>query len=78
LWQTWALPHWARECRKKKCDEEVHADQVEEDDEPTLFMASAAVAEPITSQAHPAVVHLDESRFFVQLEENYDGDDTRS
>jgi hypothetical protein len=55
----------------------VHAGQAEEDDEPTLFMASAMIVELIVSQAHPAVVHLDESRLFVQLGEKRDGDDAR-
>jgi hypothetical protein len=45
--------HWARECRKKKRDEEVHTAQAEEEDEPTLFMASATIMEPISVQVHP-------------------------
>jgi hypothetical protein len=67
--------HWARECRKKKCDEEVHAAQVEVEDEPTLFMASATVIEPITARAHPAAMHLEESKLFAQLGKNGGGDD---
>jgi hypothetical protein len=39
--------HWARECQKKKRDAEVHTAQAGEEDEPTLFMASATVIEPI-------------------------------
>jgi hypothetical protein len=54
--------HWTRECPKKNQDEEVHAMQAEEEDEPTLFMVSATVIEPI-----PDTVHLDESKLFVQL-----------
>jgi hypothetical protein len=69
--------HWARECRKKKQDEEVHAVQAEEEDEPTLFMASGTVVEPITIQVQPGVVHLDESKLFVQLGENGGGDSAR-
>jgi hypothetical protein len=68
--------HWARECRKKNCDKEVHVVQAKDDDEPTLFMASVAVTEPIMSQAHPTAVHLNESCLFVQLGEKGDGDDT--
>jgi hypothetical protein len=67
--------HWARECRKKKLDEEVHAAQAEEEDEPTLFMASTTVIEPIAARAHPAVMHLEESKLFAQLGKNGGGDD---
>jgi hypothetical protein len=54
----------------------VHVVQAKEDDEPTLFMASVAVTEPIMSQAHPTAVHLNESCLFIQLGEKGDGDDT--
>jgi hypothetical protein len=43
----------------------VHTVQAEEEDKPTLFKASATVIEPIAVQAHPGVVHLDESKLFV-------------
>jgi hypothetical protein len=69
--------HWARKCKKKKRDEEVHVAQAEEDKELTLFMASVAVIEPITVQAHPAAVHLEESKLFAQLGENSGGDGAR-
>jgi transposase InsO family protein/ribosomal protein L15 len=69
--------YWARECRKKKRDEEVHAAQAEEEDEPTLFMASATIMEPVAVQAHPDAVHLEESKLFIQLGENGDGDSAR-
>jgi hypothetical protein len=48
----------------------VHSAQAEVEDEPTLFIASATTIEPITVQAHPDVVHLDEIKLFVQLGEN--------
>jgi hypothetical protein len=44
--------HWARECKKKKRDGEIHATQAEEEEESTLFMASTAVIEPVA--AHDA------------------------
>jgi hypothetical protein len=69
--------HWARECRKKKQDKEVHVVQAEEEDEPTLFMASGTAVEPIAIQVQPGVVHLDESKLFVQLGENGGGDSAR-
>jgi hypothetical protein len=47
----------------------VHATQAEEEDEPTLFMASATVIESI-----PDMVHLDESKLFIQLGEKCGGD----
>jgi hypothetical protein len=68
--------HWARECKKKR-DVEVYAAQAEEDEELTLFMASATVIEPIAVQAHPAAVHLKESKPFAQLGENSGGDGAR-
>jgi hypothetical protein len=40
----------------------VHAAQAEEEDEPTLFIASATIIEPITVQVHSDLVHLDESK----------------
>jgi hypothetical protein len=61
---------WARECRKKKHYEEVHAMQAKEEDEPTLFLASTTAVEAIVIQAHPDAVHLDESKLFVQVGEN--------
>jgi hypothetical protein len=69
--------HWARECRKKKQDEVVHAAQAEEEDELTLFMVNATPIELIAVQAHPGTVHLDESKLFVQLGENGGGDSAR-
>jgi hypothetical protein len=42
-----------------------------------LFMASAAVIEPVAAHAHPSVVHLDEGKLFIQLGENGGGDDAR-
>jgi hypothetical protein len=48
----------------------VHAAQAEEEDEPTLFMASETIIEPIAVQVHPNAVHLDESKLFVQLGDN--------
>jgi hypothetical protein len=66
--------HWARECRKMKRDEEVHATQAVEDHEPTLFMVSVAVVEPVAMQAHPVVMHLDEGCLFAQLREKGGGD----
>jgi hypothetical protein len=51
--------------------------KAEEEEESTLFMASAAVIEPITAHAHPSGMHLDEGRLFVQLGENGGGDDAR-
>jgi hypothetical protein len=50
--------HWARECKKKKRDEESHAAKAEEEEESTLFMASAAVIEPVAAHAHLSTVHL--------------------
>ena len=66
--------HWAHECKKKKRDEESHAAKAEEEEESTLFMASAAVIEPVAAHAHPSAVHLDEGRLFVQLGDNGGGD----
>jgi hypothetical protein len=57
--------HWARECKKKKCKEELHATQVEDEEESTLLLASATITELVTTPKWP-VVHLDEGRLFVQ------------
>jgi hypothetical protein len=62
---------------KKERDEEAHAAQVEEYEEPTLFMASVIVAESVTVHVHPAVVHFDVRRLFVQLKEKGDVDSAR-
>jgi hypothetical protein len=52
--------HWARECKKKKHDKEIHAAQAKEEEESTLFMASAAVIEPVAAHdAHLLQVDLD-------------------
>jgi hypothetical protein len=52
--------HWARECKKKKRDKEIHATQAEEEEESTLFMASAAVIEPVAAHdAHLLQLDLD-------------------
>jgi hypothetical protein len=52
--------HWARECKKKKRDEEIHATQAEVEEESTLFMASAVVIEPVTAHdAHLLQLDLD-------------------
>jgi hypothetical protein len=69
--------HWARECKKKKRDKEIHAAQAKEEEESTLFMASAAVIEPVAAHAHPSAVHMDEGKLFVQLGENGGGDGAR-
>jgi hypothetical protein len=50
---------------------------VEEDEEPTLLMESATVAEPFTVHTHPTAMHLNESRLFVQLKEKGDVDSAR-
>jgi uncharacterized membrane protein YgcG len=57
--------HWACECKKKKHDEESHTTKAKEEEESTLFMASAAVIEPVAAHAHPSAVHLDEEKLFV-------------
>jgi hypothetical protein len=57
--------HWARECKKKKRDEEIHATKAESEEESTLFMASTAAIEPVTAHVHPSAVHLDEGKLFV-------------
>jgi uncharacterized membrane protein YgcG len=69
--------HWARECKKKKCDEESHAVKAEEEEEFTLFMASATVIKPVAAHTHLSAVHLDEGKLFVQLGENGGGDGAR-
>jgi hypothetical protein len=52
--------HWARECKKKKRDKEIHATQAEEEEESTLFMASAAVIESVVAHdAHLLQLDLD-------------------
>jgi hypothetical protein len=58
--------HWARECRKKKKDEQAHAAQVGEDEDPALLVACASVhTEPMPTS--PTNVHLKEDKLFVQL-----------
>jgi hypothetical protein len=57
--------HWARECKKKKRDEESHAAKAKEEEKSTLFMASVAVIEPVAAHAHPSAMHLDEGKLFV-------------
>jgi hypothetical protein len=69
--------HLAHECHKKKQDKEVHVAQAEEEDEPTLFMGSGTTVEPIVVQAQSGMVHLDENKLSVQLEENGGGDSAR-
>jgi hypothetical protein len=69
--------HWACECKKKKRDEESHAAKAKEEEESTLFMASAAVIEPVAAHAHPSPMHLDEGKLFAQLGENGGGDGAR-
>jgi hypothetical protein len=76
------IGHWARECKKRKRDEQAHAAQAEEEDEEfTLLVASATVDAPLTTSAcqggAPAVTHLNEPRLFVQLGEKEQGDDAR-
>ena len=68
--------HWARECRKKKRDEQTHSSQVEEEVETTLMVARATLSDEEALQEMPAVkaassstVHLDESKLLVQLGE---------
>jgi hypothetical protein len=58
--------HWARECKKKKCHEEVHVAQAEEEDDPTLLLASATITDLGGVLEQPAV-HLNEAKLFVQL-----------
>jgi hypothetical protein len=58
--------HWARECRKKKRDEEVHAAQAEEEDEPTLLVASASITH-VNDVSREPTVHMEEDRLFIQL-----------
>jgi hypothetical protein len=54
------MGHWARECKKKKRDEEIHATQAEEEEESTLFMASTAMIEPVAAHdAHLLQLDLD-------------------
>jgi hypothetical protein len=56
--------------QEKKKDEEIHAAQDDEEDEPTVFMVSAVAIQPVTDQAHPTAVHLDMGKLFIQLGEN--------
>jgi hypothetical protein len=51
--------------------------KAEEEEESTLFMASAAMIERVVAHAHPSAVHLDEGKLFIQLGENGGGDDAR-
>jgi hypothetical protein len=39
--------------------------KAEEEDESTLFMASAAVIEPVAAHAHPSAVHLDDGTRWI-------------
>jgi adenine deaminase len=65
--------HWAHECQKKKRDEEAHVMQATEEDESTLFMASATIVDLFSVQSYRKAVQLDESRLFIQLAENGGG-----
>ncbi|WVZ91483.1 hypothetical protein U9M48_037649 [Paspalum notatum var. saurae] len=81
--------HWARECRKKKRDEQAHAAQAEEEGEPTLLVAAASVnAQPPPSPTRttaagdsplpsPPAIHLNEDKLFVQLGDKGEGESTR-
>jgi hypothetical protein len=65
-WYCSKKGHWARECRKKKKDEQAHAAQVDEDEDPALLVACASVhTEPMPTS--PTNVHLKEDKLFVQL-----------
>jgi hypothetical protein len=58
--------HWARECKKKKRDEQAHAAQVEDDGEAALLVACASI--DVNSVVLTATeVHLKEDKLFVQL-----------
>jgi hypothetical protein len=60
-----------------KRDEESHAAKADEEEASMLFMASAAVIEPVAAHAHLSAVHLDEGKLFAQLGENGGGDGAR-
>jgi hypothetical protein len=67
--------HWAREFRKKKCDEEVHTAQVDNEEETTL-LANATITELVATPERTAI-HLDELKLFVQLRDREHGDCSR-
>jgi hypothetical protein len=64
------------ECKKKKCDEDLHATQVDEEEEPTLLLDSAKISGRTDAIEHLAV-HLDEGRLFVLLGDWEHVDNTR-
>jgi hypothetical protein len=76
--------HWAKECRSRLRDE-AHLAQGEEEEESMLMVAIAEVnaissLSPQISTAPPggtAPIHLDESRLFVQLGDEHQGESTR-
>jgi hypothetical protein len=58
--------HWACECKKKKCNEQAHAAQVDDDNDAALMVACTRVdIEPTVSATTD--VHLNEDKLFVQL-----------
>jgi transposase InsO family protein len=68
--------HWARECKKKKRDEQAHAAEVDDGVESALLVACADIdtkpVPPISTE-----VHLDEPKLFVQLGDKIVGGCTR-
>ncbi|WVZ94772.1 hypothetical protein U9M48_040631 [Paspalum notatum var. saurae] len=63
--------HWARECRKKKRDEQAHVAQTEGGKgEQALLVATTTIATTTSTEVARSTssgVHLDESRLYVQL-----------
>ncbi|WVZ90940.1 hypothetical protein U9M48_037190 [Paspalum notatum var. saurae] len=65
--------HWARECRKKKRDEQAHVAQTEGDaGEQALLVATTTIATTtpaVAARSTPGSsgIHLDESRLYVQF-----------
>ncbi|WVZ90574.1 hypothetical protein U9M48_036865 [Paspalum notatum var. saurae] len=63
--------HWARECHKKKQDEQVHVAQTEGGEgEQALLVATTTIVTTTSTEAARSTssgLHLDESRLYVQL-----------
>jgi transposase InsO family protein len=68
-WKCLKTGHWARECPSGPKKAEAHVAQVEEEEGPALFFASASIN--AEAAALPTVVHLVEEKVLAQL----DGDD---
>jgi hypothetical protein len=79
-WYCGKKGHWARECRKKKKNEQAHTTQVDEGESALLVAmvlerthaTSALVNTSTKSVVNMAEVHLQEDKLFIQLDDKQD------